>query len=434
MKMSIDRHKSEFVAGAAYNFLFMAFGAVFTFLFNLVLSNTIGDERIGVFFIFVVVTSIFATISRFGFEHSVMRFGSISFYNKNHAELEGLFRRTMIWVLVISSLMAALIMLVYGLVDFGNTFGALKPFLPWLIICIPPVAILPIFNSFFCCVGKSGKAAMVQSFLPPALYFTGAMILLWWGAVLLYNIVILYVLSMIISVLCGLLIWKSSVPSKLSRKPNFDNSLLLKTSAPLLLVSGAGLIMSWADTVVLGFFESPGLIGVYGISLRIALLSSFVLVAVNSVVAPRFSVLFRLGKLVEIRILAQKSAICGALLVLPLLLICLFFPRDILSLFGHNFDTGANCLQILAIGQFYNVAVGTLGNILIASGNEKFMQKIVITSAALNVLGNVLLIPPLGILGAAISTTVSMILLNSWMLVRVIKLVSVDLELRPKTS
>jgi O-antigen/teichoic acid export membrane protein len=97
---------------------------------------------------------------------------------------------------------------------------------------------------------------------------------------------------------------------------------------------------------------------------------------------------------------------------LPLFLVLVLFPQAILSLFGEDFQTGFGALMIMAFAGLANAGTGTSGAILDMAGYTSL--KLVNSGAALGsaLLLNVLLIPPLGLLGAAVALSVSTAILN----------------------
>jgi O-antigen/teichoic acid export membrane protein len=69
-------------------------------------------------------------------------------------------------------------------------------------------------------------------------------------------------------------------------------------------------------------------------------------------------------------------------------------------------------LMILTVGQFVNAAAGSVGNILNMTNNQNVLQNTALISTITNIFFNFILIPILGIKGAAISTAISGILWN----------------------
>ena len=72
----------------------------------------------------------------------------------------------------------------------------------------------------------------------------------------------------------------------------------------------------------------------------------------------------------------------------------------------------SSCERKLSAGQFVNVATGSVGYLLMMCGHEKLMRNNIAFAAFFNVVMNLILIPTLGINGAAISTATSLALMN----------------------
>jgi O-antigen/teichoic acid export membrane protein len=145
---------------------------------------------------------------------------------------------------------------------------------------------------------------------------------------------------------------------------------------------------------------------------RTAMLTSFILMAVNLVVAPNFALLFKNKEMIELKHLAIKSVRIMILVSTPLLLIMLLVPSHIMSVFGQGFSDGAVYLQILAIGQFINVATGSVGYLLSMSGHEKDLRNMVLVTGPFAILLTFVLVPLYGATGSAIATAIAISLQN----------------------
>jgi O-antigen/teichoic acid export membrane protein len=88
---------------------------------------------------------------------------------------------------------------------------------------------------------------------------------------------------------------------------------------------------------------------------------------------------------------------------LPFFLIAVIFPEALLGLFGPEFTDGAAALGILAFASLVNAATGTSGAMLDMTGHTRVKLVNSTISVALGIALNLLLIPVLGVVGAAIS-------------------------------
>jgi O-antigen/teichoic acid export membrane protein len=95
------------------------------------------------------------------------------------------------------------------------------------------------------------------------------------------------------------------------------------------------------------------------------------------------------------------------------------FPGQILRLYSPEFAGGGALLAILAVGQFVNVATGSVQMLLMMTDQEDWIMRTTVLSAALALFLNIALIPRWGPKGAAIATSVVWIVQNLLVLVTV---------------
>ena len=91
------------------------------------------------------------------------------------------------------------------------------------------------------------------------------------------------------------------------------------------------------------------------------------------------------------------------LVSVPVTLFILLFPEWLMSMFGDAFTAAATALMILTIGQFVNIATGSVGYLLSMTGNETKVRDNVVISGILSVALGIILIPYYGVIGAAIA-------------------------------
>jgi O-antigen/teichoic acid export membrane protein len=203
---------------------------------------------------------------------------------------------------------------------------------------------------------------------------------------------------------------KNSVKPSSSKSLTYKN--LLSISIPMLITSSMGMIMGWTDIVMLGIYANEEDVGIYNIALKVSMITSIALVAINTIAAPKFAELWGNNDIEGLSKIIKQSTKLVFWLSFPTLLIFAFFPSWILSIFGDKFTAGALPLVILSFGQFINSASGSVAVIMNMTNHQKILQYLTIISAMINILLNFILIPRYGILGAAISTTISGIFWN----------------------
>jgi len=107
----------------------------------------------------------------------------------------------------------------------------------------------------------------------------------------------------------------------------------------------------------------------------------------------------------------------------PSLLVCagiLAFGRPLLALFGDNFTDAYGVMALLAIGMMARAAVGPAERLLNMLGERKQCASVYAIAFGVNLAIGLVLIPTIGIEGAAISTSVALVA-ESVMLYRLAK-------------
>jgi O-antigen/teichoic acid export membrane protein len=396
-------------------------GAGLAFLFSMVLAKLIGVAELGLYFLAVTVVDIGATVSRLGLETTGLRLASIARSKGDWGSVGALYRKCMGLTLLVGIAMAFPIWLVVSHSSLGGDRSSqLRADLPILVFAVAPAALLIVQAEFLKSIEASGIGTLSYALMPPLLLLTGTGSLWLAGNLTLHAIFVLYVVGLVGSLAVAVVIWSRRAPAVWRRRGNIKTGPLLQNSFPVFLVTMMTLVMGWTDILVLGAWSDPEQVGVYGIAMRIALLTTFVLSAVNIVVAPQFAALHAAGDSAGLKRLAQRSAFWTRAIAVPILLVLLTAPDLILQLFGPKFKEGAWALRILAVGQFVSLATGPVGIILLMTGNEKIMRNIIAVSAALNLAGNLVLVPPYGAIGAAASTAMALAFMKivSWAVVR----------------
>jgi len=177
-------------------------------------------------------------------------------------------------------------------------------------------------------------------------------------------------------------------------EPIYADREWLKVSLPLLLIDGMFVVLNQTDIIMLGVIRGSQEAGIYSAASHISSLATFALIAVNMILAPMISELHHTGKKQDLQRIITVSG------------------RFVLCLFGSAFPVAFVPLLILLSGQIVNALAGSVGLIMIMTGNQNQAGAIVAVSAAVNIMLNALLIPLLGLTGAAISTAFTMVLWN----------------------
>lgn len=197
---------------------------------------------------------------------------------------------------------------------------------------------------------------------------------------------------------------------KQERKIKFSEPTrqLIRYSFPLLITATLLNLMSWIDTIMLGYFKSADVVGIYNAVYPLVGFLSLVVASMGFVYVPVISRLWGQNDTAPIgSIYAVMTKWCF-LLTFPLFALIFVYPEYFITkLYGAQYVSGATALRILALGFIANSYFGFNYHTLLASGDSDFLMKCSVASAGINVVINFMLIPEYGMIGAAIGTAVS---------------------------
>lgn len=191
--------------------------------------------------------------------------------------------------------------------------------------------------------------------------------------------------------------------------PMADRAAMVTMARPLLLSSAAGLLLGWADTVMLGILSDPAQVGLYAVAFRFALLTSLGQQVVNATAGPRIAGAFASGNHSAVQTILSRSVTLGALGAAPFVVATLLYAETFLALFGADFVEGATLVRIIVLGEFAALCLGPGGTTMNMTGLEQIFRNVVLGALAVNVVLNLVLIPAHGALGAAIATAITAI-------------------------
>jgi O-antigen/teichoic acid export membrane protein len=402
----------EVLKGASSAFAIRALGVGCGFAFNVLLGRVLGANGVGIYFLALTLTTIATIIGRMGLDHALLRYIAAGASIDEWKKVGGIYRKGMQLAICTSGLTS---LLMFFLAPWIATFifkeDTLIVPLRIMAVAVLPFSLFNLHAESLKALKATARATFTQGFGLP---FLNLMILVFIAdsAVTVKDITVIYLTSSTLIMVVGIILWRRAVPRIKQINGSFTYRQMLATSFPLFWVSGMSLLMNWTDTIMLGIWIDSRAVGIYGAALRTASLTSFILFAVNSIAAPKFSALYSQGQMECLGQLARRSSALMTFLASPILLMFIFFPQIILRMFGTEFIAASSSLIILTIGQFINVVTGSVGYLLIMTGYEKLMRNNIIFSSVLNVLLNVVLIPHLGIVGAALSTSISLSTMN----------------------
>jgi O-antigen/teichoic acid export membrane protein len=159
----------------------------------------------------------------------------------------------------------------------------------------------------------------------------------------------------------------------------------------------------WFDVVLVGVIAGSAAAGIYGAASRFVGAGVIVLTALRIVVAPRFSAFLADNRHTEVQQLYTVTASWVLLFGGPIYVLLGCFSPTVLGWLGPDFGEGVSSMVVLCFGALLLLAGGNVQSLLLMSGRSGWGAVNKLTVFVVNVIGNVVLIPQIGLFGAALT-------------------------------
>ncbi len=412
--MRTDRNLHLLLKGSGWVMFFKVLGALSGYLFTFVVSKELGAGTYGIFEMCFTAMMIITTLGKFGMDSSLVRLIPQYKEQNKRGAIPKVYRNSLWFGTAMGAVLG--IMLFFSAGWLARVFGTEE--YEWG-FKITALIVVPSVWWFI----NSETLRAFKRMLPYAMMQQGAMFLLatlliwalpWEGLAENFQVPVIafYIAILVIAGLSFLVLRPSLQKEKMNEGTPDSMRFLLRLATPILVSGSMFLVMSWTDTLMLGYFADEVAIGVYRVIFKIASLITFTQFAINSIAAPMYAQFHARDSVKDMAQITRQIGMLNLVFAIPLFAAIALFPEFITGMFGEEYKVGATEMIVLAAGQLVNSLCGPNMTILTMTGKERNAQAIMMVAAGANLLLNFLLIPKYGIMGAAIATSVSMVLWN----------------------
>ena len=183
-------------------------------------------------------------------------------------------------------------------------------------------------------------------------------------------------------------------------------------TAPRGLAAAAQLTLQRLDIVLVAAFLGAAPAAVYTAATRFVVLGQLGSQAVSLAVQPKFSELMAHQDVVRTRQVYRTTTAWVVAVTWPVHLVVAMLSPVLMRLFGHGYGDGRSVMVILAMAMLVATGCGMVTMLLLMSGRSRENLLNVVVALVSNLVLNVLLIPRMGIEGAAVAWAVAIVLSN----------------------
>jgi O-antigen/teichoic acid export membrane protein len=183
-------------------------------------------------------------------------------------------------------------------------------------------------------------------------------------------------------------------------------------SAAVFGVSILEFLLAQADKIMLGIFLDVRQVGIYAITAALVGFVPVVLQSVNQIFSPTIAELHARGDRALLGRLFQTLTKWILGLTLPLACVMIVDAKPLMRLFGPAFEAGWLVLIFGTLGQLINAGVGSVGYLLLMSGNQRRLIRVQGIMAIFLIVATLGLVRPFGIVGVAVAAALTNAITN----------------------
>lgn len=192
----------------------------------------------------------------------------------------------------------------------------------------------------------------------------------------------------------------------------YDARFWLSAAFPLMIMTAVDTLMNRTGVMLLGWTGNIQEAGTFAVGFNVAMLLLLPRVAVSTVFAPTIADLHARKDWPGLQKLFARASVFSFVGAVMLALPLLFVLEPLLRWFGNDFVGSVRVAQILMIGQIFAAAAGPQQNLLTMTGHERTAAVVMVACAGVNAVGCAIGIALLGAIGAAVASTVTMVVWN----------------------
>lgn len=388
------------------------------------LARFLGAEQFGLYQLALNSITLVSGIALLGLDIALVRFVAIAASHKNDKSLWGILQIGIGIPSLISVFTGVgLFALAYPVADVIFQDVRLVPLLQIAGLVIPTITLSDVL------VGairgfKNMHFPVIAQFIAQPTFRLVATLILAFSGLDAFRAIIIFGASDLIATLMLVYYLNKIFPLKRPiRSANYNIKEIFSYAFPDWLAGMMDRFRLNIQALLIGSLNTIAGVGIFAVANQINILGNDFYSSINISARPLIAELHDHKQNSQLERVYQTATKWSLIVNLPLFLLIILFPIELLSIFGESFAQGHTALIILAAANLVNVGTGMCGTILNMTGYTKLKLVNNSISLALSLIINILLIPSMGIIGAAISALVVTSVINILRIIQVYYLI-----------
>jgi O-antigen/teichoic acid export membrane protein len=389
-------------------------GAVLTYVAQLVTARIIGPDSYGVYAYVLAWVTLLGYFSTLGFHVSLLRFVPAYQAKEQWALVRGVIQYSQR-----GAAGTAISVVLIGVCVIVALHGSMRPELAHAfflgLATVPLLALYLVGASVVRAFGGVVAALAPERIVRDSLLLATVAVAFWsnlWGPDATLAMAAMLLGSLVMLGLIGLSLRRLRPAAVNLAKPAYAAADWWRPTLPLTVLMVADNVMSRSGVIALGLTGNTREAGIFAVAFSMTILTALPRMAVATTFAPTVSALFAHKDQAGLQLLSAKAASLSLLgtacAAIPLLLLA----QPFLEWFGPDFVAGVPIVTILVLGEVFAAACGPHQHLITMTGHERTGAVMLAVCAALNFAGCMLMIDSLGMTGAALARTATLIAWN----------------------
>lgn len=385
------------------------------FVNSVLLAKALGADEYGIYIFALSLVAVLSIPTQFGLPILVIREFAIYHVEKSMGLMRGLSLRAHQFVLI-SSILVCTTTFIWILKNPASYSVEKKYALLISLLLIPILSFGALRDAMLRGLNHIIKSQLSENLIRPFLLMLGLsfFIFIIKEPITVQGVLVFYVLCSLISFIIGWTLFNKIKPSKLKEvTPIFNTKEWCIAAVPIGLTGAIQVINSQSSVLFLGLISDSEQVSFYRVAALISGLLVIIMQITSLILMTDFARLYQQKKYDSIEKLIRIFFILTLVLSLPLISVFYFYGEWGLSMvYGDEYRVSYKPLLILCIGNFFNTLFAPAFLLLTVSGQQNKVALITIVSLLFSLSLHIILIPKFNVVGAALATSISLIIWN----------------------
>ncbi|MEO8584273.1 MAG: polysaccharide biosynthesis C-terminal domain-containing protein [Flavitalea sp.] len=402
--------------GVLQLFLLQGLSMALVFIVNLVLVRIAGMEDYGTYVYIFNLLALLAGFSVMGLDTLLLKENAVHEHSHNYQKLKGVIHFAILFAVVGSLLTGIIAVVVINQMHLQAIIKIDHYYLIFLIL-LPLLSLGAVLQGSLQGLKKIIFSQVNEKVVRPLLMLIAISVFYFLKKKTdLPELIIIGGAAIFITLLITWILHARIVIPKIKNViAKYETAYWIKSAFGFFLLNILVVMNSRVDIFLLGILGSNKEVGVYNIILKVSEVIGIALFIINFVISPLIPKMIITNEKEQLQKLVTQSARFVLLISVPVVLGIILFRHQVLGFFRVDLFGASKALVILCCGQLVNIMYGSVGILLLMSGNQKYSIISLSISVLLNITLNIILIPKFGIIGVSIAAAISLTAWNSLM-------------------